>query len=144
MKKQSLLVIALLLVVMLLVSLTAFAAPLRYRVQSKIGGTQYGATQEIGHFRVGANGSATAFQGGANVISNATNQANGYGFHIERIGTGNQKTVTVFERSWNGQVDSPVAFGNLVLGPGYYALLVGGRPGSMAEITFNGVNVTVE
>ena len=51
MKRQSLLVIALLLVVMLLLSLTALAAPLRYRVQSKIGGTQFGATQEIGHFR---------------------------------------------------------------------------------------------
>jgi hypothetical protein len=144
MRKQSVFVVALLLVLMLLVSLTAFAAPQRYRVQSKIGGTQYGATQEIGHFRVGANGSASAFQGGANVISSAANQAIGYGFHIERIGVGNQKTVTVFERSWNGQVDTPVALSNLVLGPGYYALLVGGRPGSTAEITFNGINVTLD
>ena len=143
MKKQSLLLIALVLVALLLLSLIAYAAP-RYRVSSKIGGTQYGATQEIGHFRVGANGSASAFQGGANVISSAQNQAIGYGFHIERIGTGNQKTVTVFERSWNGKVDSPVALGNLVLGPGYYALLVGGRPRSTAEITFTGVNVTVD
>ena len=143
MKKRSLLIVALVLVLMLLLSLIAFAAP-RYRVSSKIGGTQYGATQEIGHFRVGPNGSASAFQGGAHVISSAQNQAVGYSFHIERIGTGNQKTVTVFERSWNGKVDSPVAFGNLVLGPGYYALVVGGRPGSTAEITFNGVNVTVD
>ena len=144
MRKQSLFVVALLLVLMLLVSLTAFAAPQRYRVQSKIGGTQYGATQEIGHFRVGANGSTSALQGGANVISSAANQAIGYGFHTERISVGNQKTVTVFERSWNGQVDTPVALGNLVLGPGYYALLVGGRPGSTAEITFNGINVTLD
>ncbi len=144
MRKQSLLVIALLLVVMLVLSLAAYAAPQRYSVRSKIGGTQYGATQEIGHFTVGANGSASAFQGGANVISAAENRAIGYGFHIEKIGSGNQKTVTVFERSWNGKVDSPVAFGNLVLGPGYYALLVGGRPGSSAEISFTGVNVTIE
>jgi len=103
MKKRSLLIVALVLVLMLLLSLIAFAAP-RYRVSSKIGGTQYGATQEIGHFRVGPNGSASAFQGGAHVISSAQNQAVGYGFHIERIGTGNQKTVTVFERSWNGKI----------------------------------------
>ena len=143
MKKRSLLIVALVLVVLLLLSLVVLAAP-RYSVRSKIGGTQYGATQEIGHFRVGPNGSASAFVGSANVISSAQNQAIGYGFHIERIGTGNQKTVTVFERSWNGKVDSPVALSNLVLGPGYYALLVGGRPGSSAEITFTGVNVTIE
>ena len=143
MKKRSLLIVALVLVVLLLLSLVVFAAP-RYSVRSKIGGTQYGATQEIGHFRVGPNGSASAFVGSANVISSAQNQAIGYGFHIERIGTGNQKTVTVFERSWNGKVDSPIALSNLVLGPGYYALLVGGRPGSSAEITFTGVNVTIE
>ena len=143
MKKRSLLIVALVLVVLLLLSLVVLAAP-RYSVRSKIGGAQYGATQEVGHFRVGPNGSASAFVGSANVISSAQNQAIGYGFHIERIGTGNQKTVTVFERSWNGKVDSPVALSNLVLGPGYYALLVGGRPGSSAEITFTGVNVTIE
>jgi hypothetical protein len=143
MKKQSLRIFVLLLGLIFLFSLTSFAAP-RYSVSSKIGGTQYGATQEIGHFRVGPNGSASAFQGGAYVISAAENRAIGYGFHIEKIGSGNQKTVVVFERSWNGKVDSPVSLGNLVLGPGYYALVVGGRPGSSVEISFTGSNVTIE
>ena len=143
-KKYGLAAASVLLVTLFLFSLTAFAAPQRYGVKSQIGGTQYGATQEIGHFKIGPGGSATAFSGGANVISSAQNQAIGYGFSIEKIGYGNQKTVVVFERSWNGQKDSPVAFTNLTLGPGYYALLVGGRPGSTAEISFTGVNVTVE
>jgi len=144
MKKRALLVISVALVMVFLLSLTAFAAPQRYSVKSKIGGTQYGATQEIGHITVAAGGSASAFSGSAYVISAAQNQAIGYNFSIEKVGYGNQKNVIVFERSWNGQTDSPVALANLILGPGYYALLVGGRPGSSAEITFTGVNVTVD
>ena len=144
MRKNLLLVVSVVLVTLLLVSLTAFAAPARYTVRSKIGGTQYGATQELGHFRIGPGGSATTFSGGAYVISSAQNQAIGYGFAIQRNETGNQKSVIVFERSWNGQKDSPVALANLTLGPGNYVLLVGGRPGSSAEITFTGVNVTIE
>ena len=128
MRKNLLLVVSVVLVTLLLVSLTAFAAPARYTVRSKIGGTQYGATQELGHFRIGPGGSATTFSGGAYVISSAQNQAIGYGFAIQRNGTGNQKSVIVFERSWNGQKDSPVALANLTLSPGNYVLLVGGRP----------------
>ena len=81
MRKNLLIVVSVVLVTLLLVSLTAFAAPARYTVRSKIGGTQYGATQELSHFRIG---------------------------------------------------------------PGNYVLLVGGRPGSSAEISFTGVNVTLE
>lgn len=142
--KRRMLIVPVMLIVLLLLSMTAFAAPGRYGVKSKIGGTQYGATQEIGHFTVGAGGSASAFQGGANVISSAESREIGYGFIIEKIGYGSEKSVTVFERSWNGRKDSPVAFANLVLGPGYYALLVGGRPGSSVEISFTGVNVKVD
>ena len=144
MRKKLLITVSVVLVTLLLVSLTAFAAPSRYTVRSKIGGTQYGATQELEHFRIAPGGSATAFSGGAYVISSAQNQAIGYSFSIERIGSGNQKSVIVFERSWNGQKDSPVALTNLTLGPGHYVLLVGGRPGSSAEISFTGVNVTIE
>ena len=144
MKKNLLIAVSVVLVTLLLLSLTAFAAPSRYTVRSKIGGTQFGATQELGHFRIAPGGSATAFSGGAYVISSAQNQAIGYGFAIQRNGTGNEKSVIVFERSWNGQKDSPVALANLTLSPGNYVLLVGGRPGSSAEITFTGVNVTID
>ena len=144
MRRNLLIAISVVLVTLLLLSLTAFAAPSRYTVRSKIGGTQFGATQELGHFRIAPGGSATAFSGGAYVISSAQNQAIGYGFAIQRNGTGNEKSVIVFERSWNGQKDSPVALANLTLSPGNYVLLVGGRPGSSAEITFTGVNVTID
>ena len=144
MRNRSLQIVAALLAVMLLLTLTVLAAPQRYGVTSKIGGTQYGATQELGHFTVGAGGSASAFEGGAHVISNAANSEIGYSFSIEKIGYGNEKNVIVFERSWNGKKDSPVAFANLVLGPGHYVLLVGGRPGSYAQISFAGVNVKVK
>ena len=144
MKKRAIFAGSVLLVLLFLLSMTGIAASQRYGVRSKIGGTQYGATQEIGHFQIGPGGSATAFTGGANVISSAQNQAVGYSFSIEKIGTGNQKSQVVFERSWDGRTDSPVALANLVLGPGFYALLVGGRPGSSVEISFSGVNVTVE
>ena len=143
-KRKVLIAVSVVLVTLLLLSLTAFAAPQRYTVRSKIGGTQYGATQELVHFRIGPGGSAATFSGSSYVISSAQNQAIGYSFSIERIGSGNQKSVIVFERSWNGQKDSPVALSNLTLGPGYYVLLVGGRPGSSAEISFTGVNVTLE
>lgn len=144
MRKRSLFVTAIVLAALMLLSLTALAAPQRYGVTSKIGGTQYGATQELGSFIIGAGGSANAFQGGAYVISSAANQAVGYSFSIERIGYGNEKDVIVFERSWDGKKDSPVTLANLTLGPGRYVLLVGGRPGSSAEISFTGVNVKVE
>lgn len=144
MTKRGLQILSLLILTLFLLSLTAVAAPQRYSVQSKIGGTQYGATQEIGHFTVGAGGSAKDFQGGAYVISSAQNQEIGYSFSIEKIGQGGQKSVIVFQRSWNGKQDSPVALANLVLGPGYYALLVGGRPGSSAQVSFTGVNVKVQ
>lgn len=119
------------------------AAPAQwYTVESKIGGTQYGATQELGRFQVGNGGVAYNFSGSAHVISAAQNQQILYCFGIERIGYGNQKSTKVFERSCDGQKDLPVALQQLRLGPGNYVLLVGGRPGSMAKIQFYGVNVT--
>jgi len=142
-KKRMLMTLSVCLISLLFLSVTGFAAQW-FTVRSKIGGTQYGATQEIGHFRVGPGGQAYDFKGNAYVISSAQNQQIGYTFSIDKIGYGNERTVTVFERSWDGQKDSPVALSQLRLGPGYYALMVGGRPGSSAEISFTGVNVTRE
>ena len=144
MRKRSLFITAVVLAALMLLSLTVLAAPQHYSVTSKIGGTQYGATREIGSFIIGAGGSASAFQGSAHVISSAANQVVGYSFSIEKIGYGSEKDVIVFERSWDGKKDSPVALANLTLGPGHYVLLVGGRPGSSAEISFTGVNVKIE
>ena len=142
-KKRMSVILSVCLIFILFSSVTAFTAQW-FTVRSKIGGTQYGATQEIGHFRVGPNGQAYAFKGGAHVISSAQNQQIGYAFSIDKIGYGNQRTVRVFERSWDGRKDSPVPLSQLRLGPGYYALMVGGRPGSMVEISFTGENVTRE
>jgi hypothetical protein len=142
MRNRTIVVLAICVISLLALSSLSGAAAQWFTVQSKIGGTQYGATQEIGHFRVASNGQAYNFSGSSYVISSAQNQQIGYSFSIEKIGYGGQRTVKVFERSWNGQQDSPVPLNQLRLGPGDYALLVGGRPGSSAEISFYGENVT--
>lgn len=141
-RKKCLAILILLPVLIIAFSFSAHAAAQWFTVQSKIGGTQYGATQELGRFQVVAGGQAYNFSGNANVISSAQNQQILYCFSIDRIGSGNQKSVTVFERSCDGKRDAPTALSQLRLGPGNYVLLVGGRPGSTAQITFYGTNVT--
>lgn len=142
MKKKCLTILTMSSVLLIAFSVSAFAAAQWFTVQSKIGGTQYGATQELGRFQVGTGGQTYNFSGNATVISSAQNQQTVYCFSIDRIGSGNQKTVTVFERSCDGRKDSPVALSQLRLGTGNYVLLVGGRPGSTAQISFYGTKVT--
>ena len=62
MKKRMVMLLSVCLISFVLLSVPALAAQW-FTVQSKIGGTQYGATQEIGHFRVAAGGQAYDFKG---------------------------------------------------------------------------------
>lgn len=118
--------------------LTLALAQQTFTIESIIGGDSMRAESNLGRFSVGSGGKAYGFSGSSAVIGwDGKTTRN---FLIQKVGA---QTETVFERNVDGVTDSLVALSSLVLGPGKYVLVIGGKAGGRATITFTGVNVTV-
>ena len=110
-----------------------------YSVESTISGTSLQAESNLGRFTIAPGGKAYGFSGSSVVMGFDGNTT--YNLMIKKVDEPSAKVV--FERNPDGRTDSPVPLGSLTLGPGKYVLVIGGKAGGRAVISFTGENVTV-
>lgn len=139
MQKRFGLVVVLAAIALCAVCFSLAVAASTYTVESTIGGTSMQAVSQLGRFTIGPGGKAYGFSGTSTVIGFDGNTT--YNFRIEKVDEPSAKLV--FERNIDGKTESPVSLGSLTLGPGKYVLVIGGKAGGRAVISFTGENVTI-
>jgi hypothetical protein len=136
--KKGIWITGVLVAVLVILSSIAVAAG-TYSVESTIGGTSLQAESNLGRFTIAPGGKAYGFSGSSVVMGFDGNTI--YNFMIKKVDEPSAKVV--FERNVDGKTDSPVPLASLTLGPGKYVLVIGGKAGGRAVISFTGENVSV-